>query len=204
MSTELFEKSNVGWQLQQLQQQAGEWWEWQTNQWMNNVDFVPPSWDWLNWINWSLLWQITKTVLLILVILLIFWAAWQVWQRLNSTLYRLSNSSFSRDRNRQLQELSVAEWLARSQKFQQQGDRDRAFRCLYLGILQQLSNRGIVSHRVSRTDGEYLQALAHLPNPQPYQFFFITHQRLCFGNEQASLALLEECQQLYRNEMNSK
>lgn len=203
MTTELFEKNSVGWQLQQLQQQAGEWWELQTSRLMKNVDFAPPSWGWINGINWSLLWQITKTVLIILVILLIIWAAWQIWQLLNPTLYSLRNSSFSRNQDRQQRELSVKDWLVRSQEFQQQGNYYQAFRCLYLGILQQLSDRGIASYQVSRTDGEYLQAIAHLPYSQPYQFFLMTHQRLCFGNEQASLTLLEECQQLYRNELKS-
>jgi hypothetical protein len=204
MTTKSFEKNSVSWQLQQLQQQAGEWWELQTSRLTDNVDFVPPSWNWINLINWSLLWQITKTVLIVLVILLILWAAWQIWQLLNPTLYNLKNRSSLGNQNQQSKELSVAQWLARSQKLQQQGNYYQAFQCLYLGMLQQLNDRNIAPHQISRTDGEYLQAIAHLPYSQPYQFFLTTHQKLCFGNEQTSLSLLEECQQLYQNEMNSK
>jgi hypothetical protein len=196
MSTESFENNNVVWQIQQLQQRVGEWWELQTSRFTNNLNLPSASWD---WINFSLLWEITKVILIILLVLLIVGAAWQIWQLLSPSLYRLGEQSNDRDRNKQEKELSTTDWLRRSQQFQQQGDYYKAFQCLYLAVLQRLNDHGIAPHQASRTDGEYLQIIQQLPHPQAYQFLLMTHQRLCFGREQASLSLLEECQQAYRD-----
>ncbi|AFY76612.1 hypothetical protein Ple7327_1211 [Pleurocapsa sp. PCC 7327] len=196
MSTESFEKNNVVWQIQQLQQRVGEWWELRTSQFTNNLNLPSASWD---WINFSLLWETTKVILISLLVLLIIGAAWQIWQLLSPFLYHLGEQSNDRDRNKQEKELSITDWLRRSQQYQQQGDYYKAFQCLYLAVLQRLNDRGIAPHQASRTDGEYLQIIQQLPHPQAYQFLLMTHQRLCFGSGQASLSLLEECQQAYRD-----
>ncbi|NEQ27810.1 MAG: DUF4129 domain-containing protein, partial [Microcoleus sp. SIO2G3] len=95
-------------------------------------------------------------------------------------------------------ELSVAGWLERSQKFQQQGNYQEACLCLYRAMLQRLNDAGIAPHQSSRTDGEYLQLIRQLPQPQPYQTLLMTHQQLCFSNTEASPSVFEQCQQAYR------
>ncbi|MEG4005235.1 hypothetical protein QUA41_00410 [Microcoleus sp. Pol11C1] len=52
--------------------------------------------------------------------------------------------------------MSVAKWLLRSQKLQQQGKYRQACRCLYLAALQPLNDAGTAIHQPSPTDGEYL------------------------------------------------
>jgi hypothetical protein len=95
-------------------------------------------------------------------------------------------------------EVLIANWLQRSQKFQQQGNYREACLCLYKAMLQRLNDTGIVKDQPSRTDGEYLQLVQQLPQPQPYQTLLITHQKLCFSNAEASPSLFDECQQAYR------
>jgi hypothetical protein len=195
MAAGSFEKNSVVWQIQQIQRQIGEWWELQSSRLALNVNLPSPSWD---WINWSLLWEITKAILILLLVVLIIWAAWQIWQLLSPTLSRLGEQASDRTFNPTEKELSLADWVRRSQQFQQQGNYYQAIRCLYLATLQRLSDRKIALHQISRTDGEYLQIIQQLPRSQPYQFLLATHQQLCFGNGQASLPLLEEYQQAYR------
>jgi hypothetical protein len=65
-------------------------------------------------------------------------------------------------------------------------------------MLQRLNDTGIVKDQPSRTDGEYLQLVQQLPQPQPYQTLLITHQELSFSNAEASPSLFDECQQAYR------
>jgi Domain of unknown function (DUF4129) len=201
MTTESFEKNSIGWQIQQWQQQIGEEWELQTKRWISNSDFSFPSFD---WINFPLLWEIIKVVLIILVVVFLIWAAWQIWQLLSPSWYRFANPT-NRIKERPEQNLSIADLLKRSRQLQQQGNYYQAFQCLYLAMLQQLSDRKIAPTQASRTDGEYLQVIQQLPRPQPYRFLLMTHQQLCFGNRQASLDLLEECQQACREiELNSQ
>lgn len=195
MAANSFEKTNINWQIQQLQQQIGEWWELQTKRLLQNSDLPLSS---LDWINFALLWQITKIILIILVCALVISAGWQIWQLLSPSVDRLRNSTIEGTANKREIPLSIADWLRRSQIFQQQGDYYQAFQCLYLAMLQQLSDRNIVPYQGSRTDGEYLQIIQQLPRPQPYQFLLMTHQQLCFGHGQASLDLLQESQQAYR------
>ncbi|MCU0537895.1 MAG: DUF4129 domain-containing protein [Hydrococcus sp. Prado102] len=200
MTTESFEKNSIGWQIQRWQQQAGEWWELQTKRAIDNSDLSLPSFD---WINFSLLWEMTKVVLIILVVVFLIWAALQIWQLLSPSWYRLANP-IKNTQNQPEKVLSIADLLKRSRQFQQQGDYNRAFQCLYSAMLQQLSDRNIAPNQASRTDGEYLKIIQQLPRPQPYQFLLMTHQQLCFSNRQASLDLLEECQQACREiELNS-
>jgi small-conductance mechanosensitive channel len=194
MTTESFQKNSIGWQIQQWQQQVGEEWELQTKRWISNSDFSLPSFD---WINFPLLWEITKVVLIILVLVFLIWAAWQIWQLLSPSWYRLANPT-NKINERPEKNLSIADLLKRSQQLKQKGDYYKAFQCLYLAMLQQLSDHHIAPSQASYTDGEYLQIIQRLPRPQPYQFLLTIHQQLCFSNRQASLDLLEECQQAYQ------
>ncbi len=195
MATGSFEKNNLGWQLYQLQQRLGEWWELNT---ANALSKAPA----LSWLDSPVLQIIAKAAFWLISCLLITWVVWQLWQLLRPYIYNFSNPlSQSDDKltKTRTRELSAAAWLQRSQKFQQQGNYREACQCLYMAMLQRLNDTGLVQHEPSRTDGEYLQLLIQqLPQPRPYQTLLMAHQQLCFSNVEASPSLFEQCQQAYR------
>ncbi len=191
-----FEKNSLGWQLYQLQQRVGEWWELQTSRFVPNV----PNASLPSWLKSPLLWTIAKIAFWVLLAWLLSWAALRIMRRLSPYFYGLRNQlSESADKARaQNSEVLIANWLQRSQKFQQQGNYREACLCLYRAMLQRLNDTGIAKDQPSRTDGEYLQLVQQLPQPQPYQTLLLTHQELSFSNAEASPSLFDECQQAYR------
>jgi len=197
MPTGSFEKTSFGWQLSQLQQRVGEWWELQTSRFAPNLpDVSVPS-----WLDSRVVWIIAKAAFWVILALLLSWAALQIMRLLSPYFYTLTNQlSQPADRATKTSdsELSVAGWLQRSQKFQQQGNYREACLCLYMAMLQRLNDTGLVPHQSSRTDGEYLQLIQQLPKPTPYQTLLVTHQELCFSNTEASRSVFDECQEAYR------
>jgi len=194
MSTSFFEKSNWGWQLQQLQQRIGEWWELKTAQ---NVPKVQTP----SWLDSPILQIIARVIFWVIVMLLLTWFVWQVWQLLRPYIHSFNNplrQTTDKARKAQARELSVAAWLERSHKFQQDGNYHEACLCLYMAMLQRLSDSEIAPWQPSRTDGEYLQLIESLPKSNPYQTLLMIHQQLCFSNAEASREIFEECQQAYR------
>jgi hypothetical protein len=197
MPTDSFEKNNLGWQLSQLQQKIGEWWELQTSRFAPNV----PNLSLPSWWDSPILQKLVKTAFWVILGLLLIWVGWQMWQRFHPYIYSLTNplkQTADKGSRTPAQELSVATWLQRSQKLQQQGNYREACRCLYMAMLQRLNDSGLAPHHSSRTDGEYLQLVQQLSQPQPYQTLIMTHQRLCFSNAEVSSAVFEQCQQAYR------
>jgi len=197
MPTGSFEKTSFGWQLSQLQQRVGEWWELQTSRFAPNLpDVSVPS-----WLDSRVVWIIAKAAFWVILALLLSWAALQIMRLLSPYFYTLTNQlSQPADRATKTSdsELSVAGWLQRSQKFQQQGNYREACLCLYMAMLQRLNDTGLVPHQSSRTDGEYLQLIQQLPKPTPYQTLLVNHQELCFSNTEASRSVFDQCQEAYR------
>lgn len=193
MSESSFEKTNFGWQLRQWQQQVQEWWELQTAPNIPNIKL--PS-----WLDSPLWWPIAQAIFWLIVALLAVWASWQIWQLLRFYLHNFKKRNQPTDESAQqtIKNVSVAEWLLRSQKLQQQGKYRQACRCLYMALLQRLNDAGIAVHQPSRTDGEYLQLIQQLPQPAPYETLITIHEQLYFGNVEASASTFEECQQAYQ------
>ena len=197
MPTDSFEKNNLGWQLSQLQQRIGEWWELQTSRFAPNV----PNLSLPSWWDSPILQKLVKTAFWVILGLLFIWVSWQMWRRFHPYIYSLTNSLSQIAENGSkapTQDLSAVTWLQRSQKFQRQGNYREACRCLYMAMLQRLNDSGIAPHHSSRTDGEYLQLVQQLPQSQPYRTLIMTHQRLCFSNAEVSSAVFEQCEQAYR------
>ncbi len=195
MPANAFEKNNLGWQLGQLRQRAWEWFELKTSQTFSDIS-LPSWWD------WPILQFIAKVVAFSTIALLLTWIIWQLWQLLRPYLYSLRKQlrqPADRVTTTESSELSVAVWLQRSSKFQQQGNYREACRCLYMAMLQRLNDSGIAPHQSSRTDGEYLQLIQQLPQPTPYQTLLVTHQQLCFSQAEASRSVFDQCQQAYRD-----
>lgn len=198
MSKGSFEKDSLGWQLSQLLQQIGEWWELQTSRFSPDV----PNASLPSWWNSPILQAIAKAAIWAIVIFLAIWVGWQLWRWLQPYVYSFTqqlNQPVKPVTNTPAKQLSVDSWLQRSQKFQQQGNYREACQCLYMAMLQRLNDKGIVLHEPSRTDGEYLKLVRHLPQPKPYQTLLTIHQRLCFSKAEASTSVFEKCQQAYRD-----
>lgn len=192
-----FEKNSLGWQLGQLRQRIGEWWELQMSKLSPNLPNVSlPSW-------WDspVIGLIVKVVFWLVLALLLSWATLRIMERLSPYFYTLRNQlrqASDRTTKTPSSEQSIADWLKRSQKFQQQGNYREACLCLYKAMLQRLNDTGIARHQASRTDGEYLQLVQQLPRPTPYQTLLVTHQELCFSKTEASRSVFDRCQQAYR------
>lgn len=194
MPTGSFDKNSWGWQLGQMRQRVAEWFELKTSRTRSNLSM--PAW-------WEspILQTLVKIAFWIILALLLIWITLQLWRILRPYLYSLTHSLNQRSHQATttpITELSVAGWLQRSQKFQQQGNYREACRCLYMAMLQRLNDSGIAPHQSSRTDGEYLQLIQQLPQPQPYQTLLTIHQQLCFSHTEVSNTEFEQCQQAYR------
>ena len=199
MSVSSYQKNSLGWQLQQLQQRIGEWWELQISR-IDNTSSSKQPFD----LDFSILGKIIEVVSSIILVLLVSWAILRLWQRLNPYLNTLRNSlarSVNQASKKTTPQLSADAWLTKSKQFQEQANYRQACRCLYMAMLQQLNDNGIILHQASRTDGEYLQLIQQLPQPQPYQLLLMTHQKLCFSTARVSSSLFEECQQAYETMM---
>ncbi len=197
MSNGSFEKDSLGWQLSQLQQRFGEWWELQLSRFSPN----PSNASLPSWWNLPMIQMLAKATFWLILALLLTWIGLQIWRWLRPYLYSLThslNQPAQKVTQTPAQSLSVAGWLQRSQKFQQQGNYREACRALYMAMLQQLHDNGIAPHESSRTDGEYLKLVQQLPQPKPYRTLLMTHQQLCFSNTEASSADFEQCQQAYQ------
>lgn len=196
MSENSFQKDSLGWKLRQIQQKISEWWELKTSQTVDNLPDVDlPSW----WDNPGFL-TIAKAVAWLLFACLLSWVAIKIIRMLNPYFYGIPDiiNSTKKIRDKQEPELSVTVWLNQSQNFQQTGNYREACRCLYMAMLQELNDREIIPNQPSRTDGEYLELIQQLSQPQPYQKLFMTHQQLLFGDAEVSASVFEECQQAYQ------
>jgi hypothetical protein len=198
MSADAYEKTNLGWQVQLLQQQIGEWLELKLSQAQHSLpNFSLPSW--LR--NLSLPSWLPKAIFWVIVALFLTWVGWQIWRLWGKHLRGLSSqlrNLAEKPASGRVRELTMSEWLRRASQFQRQGNYREACRCLYMAMLQQLNDTGIAPALASRTDGEYLQLTQDLFQHQSYQTLVTTHEQLCFGNAEISQPIFEQCQQAYR------
>jgi hypothetical protein len=187
-----FAKNSPGWQLQRSLRQAGEWIEWvlfgDSPDRPNVSGWIPPA-----WMLQGLFWLIVG--------LLATWTAWLLvqWLRPHWEAFQLRQGrAIAPAPAAQVPDLTVAEWLARSQAAQRRGDYREACRALYHAALHRLSDRHQISPLPSRTDGEYLSLINALPNARPYHVLIRTHERLCFSPAPVSAAAFEQCERAYR------
>ncbi|WP_375514382.1 DUF4129 domain-containing protein [uncultured Nostoc sp.] len=197
MPTDTFEKTSWSWQLSQFQQQAGEWWEYQFYRFEQAMPELPSGWS----IS-PRLGELLKFLFWLVLGLFIAWVGWRLWREFSPYVYswlnRSGNLSDFRVKTRS-SESSIALLLERSQEFYRQGNYREACRCVYLAMLQQLHQNAIAPHKLSRTDGEYLQLLRSSVTPiQPYETLITTHEQLCFGNAEILPDNYEQCRQAYR------
>lgn len=185
-----FAEDGLGWRIGLGRRYLAEWWQglWQGRE--------TPQTD-VDWGNWAEFWQnLGDVLLLLLIVSLSLWAGWTLWHVLRPYWLRWQG----RDRPPTpppSQTLSVSQWQQQARQHQSQGNYTQACLCLYFGMLQHLHERGIAFHQESRTDGEYHRAIASLPHPTPYYTLLGMHQRLKFGNADATQDLLNRCLAAY-------
>ncbi|BAY26074.1 hypothetical protein NIES2100_58850 [Calothrix sp. NIES-2100] len=197
MSTDTFEKNSWDWQLSQLQQQAGEWIEYEFSRFESALPQWPPGWSISPWLG-----RVLNLLFWLVVGLFLVWLVWRLWREFRPYVYSWLSRTGNYDATNPTiisHEFSVGLLLARSQQFYRQGNYREACRCLYLAMLQHLHDTSVVRHQPSRTDGEYLQLLRSSVTPiQPYETLITTHEQLCFGNAEILPENYEHCQQAYR------
>ena len=197
MSAGTFEKNSLGWQLRQLQQQIGEWWEFQTSK----INLNPPDDSFLSGLDFELIWNVLKIFAWLLLAIIFCFLGVQLVRLLTPYVYYLNNlgeSAATQLTNKPVKNFSVSQWLEKAKKSQKQGNYREACRCLYMAALQGLNDKGIIPHQQSRTDGEYLELIRDLSLAKPYQKILQTHEQLLFGNLDVSQSTFEECQQAYQ------
>ncbi|NJL90080.1 MAG: DUF4129 domain-containing protein [Coleofasciculaceae cyanobacterium SM2_1_6] len=201
-----FEDYNWDWQLQQWGQQLGEWWELRTQQLTRNLPDFSLA-DWLKylalppWVYQLLFWLLLGLAFLALGLLL-GRVGMPFLKNYLQKLQDRSNSTKNRRSKPLVTKLPVNQWLRRSQQFQTQGNYAEACRCLYFALLQQLDDREIVPQQLSRTDREYQELLAPLPQISLYQILLRTHEELCFSSQPISAERFTQCQQALEEILN--
>ncbi|MBS3026978.1 MAG: DUF4129 domain-containing protein [Dolichospermum sp. DET50] len=197
MSTDAFEQTNWAWKFSLLQQQIGEWLEYQFSQFQKTLPALPPGWSISPWLS-----DLLRILFWLGLGLFVVWIGWRLWQEFNPYIYgwlnAINNSSGSRAKA-DSRETSIALLLNQAQEFHRQHNYTEACRCLYLAMLQQLHEQAITLQQPSRTDGEYLQLLkSSVTLIQPYQTLITTHEQLCFSNNEILAENYQQCWQAYQ------
>lgn len=192
MATDPFEKTNWGWQLSQFQQQVSEWVELQFSRFGSVPEWNGPGWT----LNAPWIVELIKVLFWLLLGIFLIWLGWRLWQIIKPSLPK-TRVDVLRTRIYE-NESSVAIWVQRSREYLRQRNYREACRCLYMAMLQRLSDTGIAPHEPSRTDGEYSQLVRHLPQFQSYQTLITTHEQL-FGSSEILPETFERCWQAYRD-----
>lgn len=193
MSGNEFEKTSIGWQLMQWQQQFGEWIELKFSQNKPNLPDLGFSDRLL-----EVLWPFLRAASWLLLGLVIIWVLWQLWLVLNPYIYSLKFELGNPASKTAAESETARDWWRRSQQFYQQGNYREATRCLYLAMLQKLHDSNVIPQQASRTDEEYRQLTQPLAKQESYQLLLNTHENICFGNADISPEVFQQCQQAYR------
>ena len=197
MSTDAFEQTNWVWKFSLLQQQVGEWLEYQFSRFQKTLPALPPGWSISPWLS-----DLLRILFWLGLGLFVVWIGWRLWQEFNPYIYgwlnAINNSSGSRAKA-DSRETSIALLLNQAQEFHRQHNYTEACRCLYLAMLQQLHEQAITPQQSSRTDGEYLQLLkSSVTLIQPYQTLITTHEQLCFSDNEILAENYQQCWQAYQ------
>ncbi|MFH7245065.1 MAG: DUF4129 domain-containing protein [Spirulina sp.] len=181
--------NSLSWQIRQALQRTGEWFDYQFSR--INIDGPEiQSWAWLEPLARGLFW--------LMVAGLALWLAWLLYQGMMAYLNRPKTPSSLRNQAIREEALKqAAYWWKEAQRLAQQGDYAAACKALYMAGLARLNDTETVIYRPSRTDGEYLTCLAESPS-RPYELLIRTHERLTFGNGQATEETYQRCRRAYQ------
>lgn len=190
MPPDLSHRANsLSWQIRQTVQRTGEWFDYQFSR--INVDGPEiQSWDWLEPLARGLFW--------LMVAGLALWLAWLLYQGVMAYLNRPQvPGAMTTQAIREEALKQAAYWWKEAQRLAQQGDYAAACKALYMAGLSRLNDTETVIYRPSRTDGEYLAQLVDSAN-RPYELLIRTHERLTFGDGQATEETYQRCRRAYQ------
>lgn len=186
-----YQKSNLSWQLQLLNQNLREWLAWQRDRlWGQAPDFDLPQIDhwqwWEGFLLHSLLWVVIALAIAVIGL------NYKTWRH-----YWLQFQGLSRQATPVAPPASIQQWGNLAQAAAQQGHYAQACRYLYLATLQTLHDRHLIDQSPARTDREYTSLVEGLPASGAYQTIFNLHQKLCFGSGTASPQLFKRFEQAF-------
>lgn len=183
-----FERTSVGWGIQQLQQRFVEWLE---VSFAKNPGDVP---------NLEGLVPLIRTSFWLVLGAFGLWLLWQIALVLQPALQerRRIPMSGTAPGEASLTTYSSAEYLKQARAFQKQGKYREAARALYLATLQTLDDKQVVFEQPSRTDGEYRQLIQPLAQAPACQLLIDTHEQMLFGETQTTAQTVEQLQQAYQ------
>ena len=185
----MFEKTSWRWQLEQTQQQLGEWIEVR----LRTVDRDPafdPFPSWLGVLLVRLTWVVLAALLLWFGYKIIY-PYWQQWIAKNRQTKFIEFST-------PVKTFTLTELLAKSQQFQQEGNYTQATRWLYLATLKRLNDAKVIPDQLSRTDREYLKLLDQFPGVRSSEILLSTHEQLHFCDTLITAEDFNRCQQAYQ------
>ncbi|MEM9947959.1 MAG: DUF4129 domain-containing protein [Cyanobacteria bacterium P01_D01_bin.36] len=208
MSDITHQTSSIGWQARQLLSRVNQAIEYRFSQ--TDVDL--PDWEWPDWLRFDFPEIVGQIIFWFVISALTLWLAWLLYLSLEPmvTEWLAKDQKWTRFGQTGLEEeveRSAGEWLKEAQALAKAGQYGEACKALYRATLQQLHEREMVRHLSSRTDGEYLAALAKrsevgeadpgLTVPRPYQLLIGTHERLVFAGTSASAEIFKRCRRAY-------
>jgi hypothetical protein len=190
MPPDLSHRANsLSWQIRQTVQRTGEWFDYQFSR--INIDGPEiQSWDWLEPLARGLFW--------LMVAGLALWLAWLLYQGVMAYLNRPQvPGAMTTQAIREEALKQAAYWWKEAQRLAQAGDYAAACKALYMAGLSRLNDTETVIYRPSHTDGEYLAQLVDASN-RPYELLIRTHERLTFGDGQATEETYQRCRRAYQ------
>jgi hypothetical protein len=196
MASDRFEKNSIGWQLQQVKQSVGE----AIEQFLSNLRLnpqspdpkaKPPNIDW----NWLAYWR--YFLVTVVILLLVVWLVWWLWPIARGAIERWQQREGPMEPGQQVPQRSASLLLQDARDYSGRGNYREACRALYLATLQQLNDRKILQHQLSRTDGEYARMVEPLNTAQAHQTILNIHEQITFRPGPVDAATFEACERAY-------
>lgn len=176
-------QDGLGWRWRLIQRRGGEWFET-----INLPELPEVEGPQIDWGQLAFLLEWARVLFWLALAVLIAVTLWQILQSLLPYWQdRAERWQQQRAADAEIVAVStVADLLARARERQAKGDFAGACQCLYFAMLQTLHDKGMLAHKRSRTDGEYLRAIhKQSADPEPYQTLLLVHQQLTFGDRAA-------------------
>jgi hypothetical protein len=197
MASDRFEKNSIGWQLQQMKQSVGE----AIEQFLSNLrpnpqppnpNAKPSNIDW-NWLSYWRYFLVTVVILLLVV-----WLVWWLGPIVRGAIERWQQREVPEGAGPQVPTRSASLLLQDARDYGAHGNYREACRALYLATLQQLNDRKILQHQLSRTDGEYARMVEPLNTAKAHRTILNIHEQITFRPGQAvDAATFKACEQAY-------
>jgi hypothetical protein len=190
LATITYQKTSLSWQFQKLSQRVKEWVILHLGQWNPDLPNIPDG----SFASLGL-----RILFWLLVAAFVVWCSWLLYRLVIKIWPVEGDIQIGRSQTHSARNLpqSVTDWLKVAQSAQQQGNYPEAGRALYMAMIAQLNETRLIPDDRSRTDGEYQQLVAQLPQAEAYQILIKTHEELQFGNGRLSLEGFQRCQRAY-------